>query len=226
MDASFPYFIPGPPPIGTFGALISLKSPPANRDQLFDLGLSGPVVGFLVTILVAMVGMLFGPPITQAKLDQYAIWNATCSAQIGASACSPSVSFPAFPLLLVILSNLATKLNPNVFFNGQLLFAAQIGALLTFLNVIPAWQLDGGHISRAVFGPRVHRFATLIGLGILLWTRFFAFALLVLVMMSLSGRGLGGVEPLDDVSPISNSRKILYILGIAMLVLTFANSPL
>jgi len=96
MDASFPYFIPGPPPIGTFGALISLKSPPANRDQLFDLGLSGPVVGFLVTIIVAMVGMLFGPPITQAKLDQFAIWNATCSAQIGASACSPTVSFPLF----------------------------------------------------------------------------------------------------------------------------------
>ena len=226
MDASFPYFIPGPPPIGTFGALISLKSPPANRDQLFDLGLSGPVVGFLVTIIVAMVGMLFGPPITQAKLDQVAIWNASCSAQIGASACSPAVSFPAFPLLLVFLSNLATQVNPNVFFNGQLMFAAQIGALLTFLNVIPAWQLDGGHISRAVFGPRVHRFATLIGLGILLWTKFFAFALLVLVMMSLSGRGLGGVEPLDDVSPVSNSRKILYVLGIAMLVLTFANAPI
>jgi len=226
MDASFPYFIPGPPPIGTFGALISLKSPPANRDQLFDLGLSGPVVGFLVTIIVAMVGMLFGPPITQAKLDQFAIWNATCSAQIGASACSPTVSFPAFPLLLVFLSNLATQVNPNVFFNGQLIFAAQIGALLTFLNVIPAWQLDGGHISRAVFGPRVHRFATLVGLGILLWTKFFAFALLVLVMMSLSGRGLGGVEPLDDVSPVSNSRKILYVLGIAMLVLTFANAPI
>src|SRR2546422_6836364 len=99
MDATLPYFVPGSPPIGTFGALISLKSPPANRDQLFDLGLSGPVIGFLVTIIVAMVGMLFGPPITQAKLDQYAIWNATCSAQIGASACSPSVSFPAFPLL-------------------------------------------------------------------------------------------------------------------------------
>jgi membrane-associated protease RseP (regulator of RpoE activity) len=226
MDASFPYFIPGPPPIGTFGALISLKSPPANRDQLFDLGLSGPAVGFLVTIVVALVGMLFGPPMTQAKLDQVAMWNANCTAQLGASACLASISFPAYPLLLVFLSNLATQLNPNVFFNGQLLFAAQIGALLTFLNVIPAWQLDGGHISRAVFGPRVHRFATLIGLGILLWTKFYAFALLVLVMMSLSGRGLGGVEPLDDVSPISNLRKILYVLGLAMLVLTFANAPI
>src|SRR5207245_11700660 len=158
--------------------------------------------------------------------DHVAIWNASCSAQIGASACSPAVSFPAFPLLLVFLSNIATQVNLNVFFNGELMFAAQIRTLLTFLNVIPAWQLDGGHISRAVFGPRVHRFATLIGLGILLWTKFFAFALLVLVMMSLSGRGLGGVEPLDDVSPVSNSRKILYVLGIAMLVLTFANAPI
>jgi Zn-dependent protease len=226
MDASFPYFIPGPPPIGTFGALISLKSPPANRDQLFDLGFSGPVVGFVVTIAVAMVGMLFGPPITQAKLDQYAIWYATCSAQVGAGTCSASVSFPAYPLLLVLLSNLKNQLNPNVFLNGQLFFAAQIGGLLTFLNIIPAWQLDGGHISRAVFGPRLHRFATLIGLGILLWTRFYVFALLVLVMMSLSGRGTGGVEPLDDVSPISNLRKILYVFGLVMLVLTFANAPI
>ena len=226
MNASFPYFIPGPPPIGTFGALISLKSPPANRDQLFDLGLSGPVVGFVVTIAVAMVGMLLGPPITQAKLDQYAIWNATCSAQVGESTCSASISFPAYPLLLVFLANLKNQLNPNVFVNAQLIFAAQIGALLTFLNIIPAWQLDGGHISRAVFGPRIHRFATLIGLGILLWTRFYVFALLVLVMMSLSGRGLGGVEPLDDVSPLSNLRKVLYVFGIAMLVLTFANAPI
>src|SRR5437879_235300 len=170
--------------------------------------------------------MMYGPPITQVKFDQYAIWNATCSAQIGASACSPSVSFPAFPLLLVILSNLATQLNPNVFFNGQLLFAAQIGALLTFLNIVPAWQLDGGHISRAVFGPGGHRIATFAGLILLLLSGFWAFALLVLVMMAFSRRGFAGVEPLDDVSPVSNSRKILYILGIAMLVLTFANSPL
>src|SRR5438132_145298 len=60
MDATLPYFVPGPPPIGTFGALISLKSPPANRDQLFDLGLSGPVIGFVVTIAVAVLSVLIG----------------------------------------------------------------------------------------------------------------------------------------------------------------------
>src|SRR5436309_13900923 len=68
LDASFPYFIPGPPPIGTFGALHSLKAPPTNRDQLFDLGLSGPVVGFLVTIVVAVFSILLGVPLSPAKI--------------------------------------------------------------------------------------------------------------------------------------------------------------
>src|SRR5438445_13213320 len=60
MDSTLRYVVNGPPPIGTFGALISLKSPPANRDQLFDLGLSGPVVGFVVTIAVAVLSVLIG----------------------------------------------------------------------------------------------------------------------------------------------------------------------
>ncbi len=226
LDATFPYFIPGPPPIGTFGALISLKGPPANRDQLFDLGLSGPVVGFVVTILVGVVSMLLGPALTPAKLAQLNSWNSTCSAQLGVGTCFADSGFPAQPLILVLLSNLTGYINPNVIVDGQLFFAAKIGALLTFLNIVPAWQLDGGHISRAVFGPSGHRIATYAGLILLLLSGFWAFALLVLVMMAFSRRGFAGVEPLDDVSPVSNSRKILYILGIAMLVLTFANSPL
>ena len=226
LDATFPYFIPGPPPIGTFGALISLKGPPANRDQLFDLGLSGPVVGFVLTILVGVVSMLLGPALTPAKLAQLNSWNSTCSAQLGVGTCFADSGFPAQPLILVLLSNLTGYINPNVIVDGQLFFAAKIGALLTFLNIVPAWQLDGGHISRAVFGPSGHRIATYAGLILLLLSGFWAFALLVLVMMAFSRRGFAGVEPLDDVSPVSNSRKILYILGIAMLVLTFANSPL
>src|SRR4029077_17718951 len=78
LDATFPSFIPGPPPIGTFGALISLKGPPANRDQLFDLGLSGPVVGFAVTMIVGALSMLVGPPLTAAKLSQLNGWNSIC----------------------------------------------------------------------------------------------------------------------------------------------------
>ena len=226
LDASFPYFIPGPPPIGTFGALISLKGPPTNRDQLFDLGLSGPVVGFIVTMVVGTISMLFGPALTPAKLSQLTTWDSTCSTYLQVTSCFSNVSFPAQPLILVFLSNLTGFINPNVIYDQQLFFAAQIGALLTFLNIVPAWQLDGGHISRAVFGPGGHRIATVIGLGLLLISGFWAFAILVLVMMSFTRRGFAGVEPLDDVSPVSNSRKILYLVGIAMLVLTFARSPI
>lgn len=226
LDATFPYFIPGPPPVGTFGALISLKGPPTNRDQLFDLGLSGPVVGFIVTMIVGTVSMLFGPALTMARVSQLNAWNTTCKAQLNVVSCFSNVTWPAQPLILVLLSNLTGYINPNIIYDPQLFFAAQIGALLTFLNIVPAWQLDGGHISRAVFGPGGHRLATVIGLGLLLLSGFWVFALLVLGMMAFTRRGFAGVEPLDDVSPVSNSRKILYLVGIAMLVLTFANSPL
>jgi membrane-associated protease RseP (regulator of RpoE activity) len=228
MDATLPYFVPGPPPIGTFGALISLKSPPANRDQLFDLGLSGPVVGFIVTIAVAALSVLVGivPSGGQAsRLDQ---WNTTCGAQFGTSGCFTNISlnlWPTQPLILIIISILTGMARPGVLLDGQLFFAAQIGALLTFLNIVPAWQLDGGHISRAVFGAHGHRVASVVGLLLLFLSGYWTFGILILAFMFFSRRGFAGVEPLDDISPVSNSRKLLYILGLGMLVLTFAFSP-
>src|SRR6266571_2050329 len=222
MDSTLPFFIPGPPPFGTFGALISLRSPPRNRDHLFDLGISGPAVGFVVTIVITVLRIIWGVSLSQPKLDQLSVLFANC----GAPCNSPS-TWPYKPLILGLICGASSSCsNPNFVLNQQLSSAAQIGVLLTFLNIVPAWQLDGGHISRAVFGPSGHRIATFAGLILLLLSGFWAFALLVLLMMAFSRRGFAGVEPLDDVSPVSNSRKILYILGIAMLVLTFANSPL
>ncbi len=218
LDATLPYFVPGPPPIGTFGALISLRAPPANRDQLFDLGLSGPVVGFLVTIVVAVFSILLGVPLSPAKvasLQQSGI--PLTNLDLG--------SLGTQPLLLILVSSLTSVLRPgagnSILLDSQLLFAAQIGALLTFLNIVPAWQLDGGHISRAAFGPEGHRIATIVGLAVLIFTGYYSFALLLIVFMAFSRRGFAGVEPLDDISPISNSRKILYLAALGMLVLTF-----
>jgi membrane-associated protease RseP (regulator of RpoE activity) len=233
MDATLPYFIPGFPPIGTFGAVISLKSPPSNRDQLFDLGLSGPVVGFVVTIVVAAMSVLLGVVPTASQNTQLTQWSSTCGAQIGTTGCLSNYDFsswPFQPLLLIIVTGLTGMARPGVFFDNQLFFAAQIGSLLTFLNIIPAWQLDGGHISRAVFGPSGHRVSSIIGLMILLgasifFFSYFFFALLILGFMWFSRRGFAGVEPLDDVSPLSNSRKGLYLMAIVLLVLTFALAP-
>jgi len=233
MDATLPYFVPGFPPIGTFGAVISLKSPPSNRDQLFDLGLSGPVVGFVVTIVVAALSVLLGIVPTATQATQLAQWSSTCGAQFGTSGCISNYDFsswPAQPLILIIVTGLTGLARPGVFFDNQLFFAAQIGSLLTFLNIIPAWQLDGGHISRAMFGPRGHRISSIIGLMILLgasvfFFSYFFFALLILGFMWFSRRGLAGVEPLDDISPVSNSRKALYLMAVVLLVLTFALAP-
>lgn len=230
MDATLPYFIPGPPPIGTFGALISLRSPPANRDQLFDLGLSGPVVGFAVMIVVAALSVLLGVVPTGTQLSQLNAWNTMCGAQLGTASggCFANIDFsvwPGQPLILIIIPTLTAGLRPGVLLDNQLFFAAQIGALLTFLNIVPAWQLDGGHISRAIFGAEGHRLASVIGLLLLFLLRYYTFGILILALMFFSRRGLAGVEPLDDISPVSNSRKILYILALGMLLLTFAYSP-
>ena len=231
MDATLPYFVPGPPPIGTFGALISLKSPPANRDQLFDLGLSGPVVGLVVTIVITMLSVLIGIIPSSNQITQLNNWYANCLNQFAASVCSSnpdwpgSPNWPGQPLILTFATGLAGIARPNVIFDGQLYFAAQIGALLTFLNIVPAWQLDGGHISRAVFGPNGHRVASVIGLLLLFLSGYWTFGILILAFMFFSRRGFAGVEPLDDISPVSNSRKLLYVLALVMLVLTFAFSP-
>lgn len=228
LDATLPYFIPGPPPIGTFGALISLRSPPINRDQLFDLGLSGPAVGFVVTTIVTIASVLL------AKSVSIDVWKQLLQNGNATSvACLPIIQNASnceAPLLLIVANFAYSVFTPPGATgfsvpNIQLLFAAHIGALLTFLNIVPAWQLDGGHISRAVFGPRGHRIATLIGLVLLFGTGYWPFGFLLLVMMSLTRRGFAGVEPLDDVSPLSNSRKLLYIVAIAMLFLTFFPSP-
>jgi len=102
----------------------------------------------------------------------------------------------------------------------QVAFAAEIGALITFLNIIPAWQLDGGHIMRAALGPQGHRIATGIGLAVLALAGYWPFALLILIMMFTRG-GWAGVEPLDDISSLSRGRKILFVLAIVILVLCF-----
>jgi len=211
MDSTLPYFIPGPPPFGTFGAVISLKSPPANRDQLFDLGFSGPVVGFITTIAVAIISILTAPLVPEAQVESL-VSQGLLSVQ----------AWPKTPLLMVLLSYLDIRVVPagQTLVLTQVAFAAEIGALITFLNIIPAWQLDGGHIMRAALGPQGHRIATGIGLVGLALAGYWPFALLILVMMFTRG-GWAGVEPLDDVSSLSTGRKVLFVLAIAMLVLCF-----
>jgi membrane-associated protease RseP (regulator of RpoE activity) len=107
----------------------------------------------------------------------------------------------------------------------QIAFAAEVGALITFLNILPVWQLDGGHIARAAFGDKGHKLIALLGFGVLFLAGYWGFALLLVFFMLISYRRgsvlLEGVAPLDDVSPLSNSRKALLALAVVMLVSCF-----
>lgn len=212
MDATLPYFIPGPPPFGTFGAVISLRGPPANRDQLFDLGFSGPITGFVVMVFVAIIAILISPTITSQQ-----------TTQLVANKLLQSGSWPNVPYFLDLLGQSGLRTIPpgQTLVWSQVVVAAEIGALVTFLNLLPVWQLDGGHIVRATLGERGHRATALIAFAILVYAGYWAFALLLLIFMLLSRRPLQGLEPLDDISPLSNSRKALFALALVILALTF-----
>lgn len=212
MDATLPYFIPGLPPFGTFGAVISLRGPPANRDQLFDLGFSGPVTGFAVMVFVAIIAILISPTITSQQ-----------ATQLFTDKLLQAGSWPNVPYFLDLLAQSGLRIVPpgQTLVWSQVVFAAEIGALVTFLNLLPVWQLDGGHIVRATLGDKGHKATALIAFAVLVFAGYWAFALLLVVFMFLSRRPLQGLEPLDDISPLSLSRKILFAFALVMLGLTF-----
>lgn len=211
MDFSLPYFIPGPPPFGTFGAVVSLRSPPRNRDELFDTGFAGPLAGFVATIAVSALSLKQG---FLVPAHQAAAWAEKGWVKM--------VGWPMIPLIFELIQPLVRPIPPG--FNLILThveFAAWVGALVTFLNILPVWQLDGGHISRAMWGEKGHRYASFIGLGVLFATGYWFFALFLLFWMFGSKRGVGGAEPLDDVSPLSPGRRMLYLAALIVLGLSF-----
>jgi membrane-associated protease RseP (regulator of RpoE activity) len=212
MDATLPYFIPGFPPIGTFGAVISLRGPPANRDQLFDLGFSGPVTGFVVMLIVAAIALFISPTITSQQ-----------ASQLFAAKLLQNSSWPNDPYFLDLLLQTGLRYVPSnqLLVLSKVTWAVYIGSLVTFLNLLPVWQLDGGHIVRASLGGRWHRATAFVAFGILLLAGYWPFAVVLLLFMFASRRPFEGLEPLDDISPLSNSRKALFVLSLVILALTF-----
>jgi membrane-associated protease RseP (regulator of RpoE activity) len=138
VAATLPFFIPAPPLFlaGTFGAFIKIKSPIPSRRALFDIGLAGPLAGFVVTIPVAVVGIISMQPALQGG-GYGIVFND--------------------PLLFRLLAGLLGKpLDPYAPINPYHM-AAWIGVLVTSLNLMPVGQLDGGHGTFAMFGQRAHK---------------------------------------------------------------------
>ena len=201
IEATPPYFIPGPPPvggflgIGTFGAVIMQKSLPPNKDALFDVGSSGPIVGFILALIVTLVGLLFSPifPIT-----------------------GPMNFLPA-PLIFEIIAIMVVRLPQGYYIQlHPVAFAGWVGMIVTMLNLLPAAMLDGGHIARSLVGEKTRTVLTALSILLLILEDFWPMAIFVLFISMYRHPG-----PLDDVSSLSNSRKLLTIALVIIFVLSF-----
>lgn len=209
LRVSWPYFIPGIPIVGfipTFGALIMSRGLIINRNILFDVGISGPIAGLIVAILVSTYGAYVSPLISDSVAQEF-------SAKQGLVDIHSSI-------LMDATIALAGKHVPGKeIVMSPVLLAAWFGFLITFLNLLPAWQLDGGHVARATFGIKWHRILTYASIGILAATGYFIMAFFVLIFSMRSQ----DVRPLDDVSPLSSKRKKMFVF---IMILAFLCAPL
>ena len=209
VPATLPYFIPGPPIfVGTFGAFIRLKSSPANRRALFDVGAAGPWAGALLAIPAVIIGL---------SLSEVRPLNPFTE---GGIVLGDSVLFSALTRLILQVSadNVTIILHP-------IALAGWFGLFVTFLNLLPVGQLDGGHVAYSLFG-RSHRWISRLSLiGILLlgfqgWEGWFFWIVLLFLL------GIDHPPTMDLASPLDPRRR-LYAWGtIGLFVLTFMPVPI
>jgi Zn-dependent protease len=205
-----PYFIPGIPGIiPTFGAVIFQRDPARNRDDLVDIGFSGPFFGFLAVVVAVFIS------IKSAIFVPYESWLQVKDMLAGTEV--------ELPLIFHILERFSLGREGGVYLLTESAFPSWIGCITTYLNLIPAWQLDGGHIFRGVLDEKHFRIVSWVGVAIMFATGYILMGLLVL-FMSLRRKDIPG--PLDDVSPVSKKSIAKMFFAVIMAVLTFASIPL
>ena len=207
VDVSFPYFIPGPTLVGTFGAFIAMKSPISDRNALIDIGAAGPLAGLVVTIPVLFVGLALSQVVPAAQTEGVGIHLGECALF---SAVNWLVHGTIGPDQDVILHPMA--------------FAGWIGLLVTSLNLIPVGQLDGGHIIYAIFGDRQREVAwmvvgMLLVLGIVGWEGWLIWGGILLIL------GVRHPPVIYDWGELDNRRLAVGYLAMLCFALTFTPIP-
>jgi len=206
IKTTWPYFIPGVPVFGipTFGALIQSRGLTINRDILFDVAIAGPIAGLIIAIIVSMFGALTSPVIDNMLADELNDgWQ---------------LMEMNMPIFMIISLEIFDKGDGHVIMS-PIFFAAWLGFLITFLNLLPAWQLDGGHMARTLLGKKWHKIATYASTGLLAALGYWFMALFILFLSSRSR----DMKPLDDISPLSKNRKKLFVV---IVILGFLCAPL
>jgi len=211
LKTTWPYFIPGLPVIGipTFGAFIQSKGLTINREILFDVAIAGPIAGLIIAVIVSIYGAYTAPVLDPEIAAGLFEESRLIEWEMGE------------PLLMTASLALFGKGGDgHEIIMTPIMFAAWIGFLITFLNLLPAWQLDGGHMARTLLGVKLHKYATYGSMVILVLLNYWLMAILILFMSSRNP----SASPLDDVSPLSRNRKLAYI-GIIVLAVLCAPLP-
>jgi membrane-associated protease RseP (regulator of RpoE activity) len=212
--ATLPFFIPAPTLIGTLGAVIRIKSPIRSRAALFDIGIAGPIAGFVAAVITLAVALVLSKPMASSM--------GRSDLQMG------------YPLILTTMHHLLSAAAPHYAIAGLPIrrvylhptaVAALVGMFATALNLLPSGQLDGGHIVYALW-PRAHRFfswttiVVLVSLGHL-YVGWRVWAALLILMNIVTWRQ----RQAPEYPVLPTSRWGLALVGLVMLLLTFTISP-
>jgi membrane-associated protease RseP (regulator of RpoE activity) len=217
VAVTLPYFIPAPSFIGTFGAFIRIKSLIPNRRALFDIGVAGPIAGFVVAVPAIIIGL--------------ALSEVRPSAELTGIGLGSSIFFNGMVQLVLGVAPDAVDvlLHPVA-------FAGWIGLFVTALNLIPAGQLDGGHIVYALFG-RWHRLVTLLCVLTLLplgwfWPGWWVWAFVVFWFSGPQAAWRQGLRfaflhpPLmDETMTLSSTQKLVAAVALVIFLVAFSPIP-
>jgi Zn-dependent protease len=207
LDTSLPFFIPVPPPfiLGTLGALIHTREPIPNRKALLDVGISGPICGFIIAIIVSIIGLFL------MQTDPvYAISNGEELTVM-------------YPLLLQGLSNFFAI--PDNAIMHPTLFAGWVGFFITALNLLPIGQLDGGHIVKAILKDK-QKYASWAMVIIIFALSFYYTGWLIFAFIILFLIGTSHQPPLNEYTPLDKKRKILGLIALIIFIVCFAPIPM
>jgi membrane-associated protease RseP (regulator of RpoE activity) len=233
---TLPYFIPFPfSPFGTMGAFIQLKEPPRNRRVLLDIGIAGPIAGFIVAIPILLYGLSISyidtinlAPGQGLQLEgnsilylvaKYLVFGQFLPSPMDYGGISPlyywvRYFFTSQPLPI---GGLDVLISPVA-------WAGWAGLLVTALNLIPAGQLDGGHVIYTLIGKKARLLLPIVLIILILlgfaWSGWWIWAVLILLL------GRVYAEPLDQITKLNTGRKILALAGLVIFLLVFTPVPL
>ncbi len=207
IDATLPFLLPAPLFFGTVGAFIKMRTRIAHRRALFDVGIAGPIAGLVASVIVCFIGMRLSSHVPAADATYFPVVFGRCAV------------FRAMDLL--VLGPVGPE---DVLLWHPVLFAGWFGLFLTFVNLLPVGQLDGGHVCYALFGTNQRRvgiaaFAILMGMSII----FLGWAVLAVIVLLVAR--IGHPPLIDESISLGRGRQILALVMIVVFALLFVAMP-